>query len=259
MPRQAGGGGSGGMPHQVEGFGGQAPPGKFHHLGLLLVHSWDELAKVHLLQSELIACCVGHMSHDSMLAYKIQLSVNMFCSTSLHDVPQGNTTIKLQVQVYLDSSCLYNSPVSIFARAEHWRGEVPVDESKRRGIDSGSPLHPDQVAGQNSETSLPHLHHRAGVRLGIILKSIRTQHSKEQQYKTRSFSNHDEKFRRSRKCAAFRPVLQFCCKHITCFATHPGHAHLRPMRICICPRNYTGRLIGYVICRTYTFILCIII
>jgi len=49
MPCQAGGGGFGGMPHQVKGFGRKAAPGKFHHLGLLLVHSWDEIAKVHLL------------------------------------------------------------------------------------------------------------------------------------------------------------------------------------------------------------------
>ena len=85
----------------------------------------------------------------------------------------------MYMHLYLDSSCLYDSPVSIFAHAELWGGEVPVDESKRRGFDGASPLHPDQVAGQNSETSLPYQHDRFGVRCRVILASIRVQHSKE--------------------------------------------------------------------------------
>ena len=59
---------------------------------------------------------------------------------------------------YRDSRCLYDRPVSIFAGSELWGGKVPVDEGKCSSIVGVSPLHPDEVAGQDSETSLPHLH-----------------------------------------------------------------------------------------------------
>ena len=71
-------------------------------------------------------------------------------------------------ELYLDSSCLYDSPVSVFAGVELWSGEVSVDEGKRGGIIGISPFHSNQVAGKDCKTSLPHLHYRIGVRLGIV-------------------------------------------------------------------------------------------
>lgn len=82
----------------------------------------------------------------------------------------------------LDSSCLYDCPVSIFAGVELWSWEVPVDEGERSSIVGASPLHPDQVTSQDSESSLPNFHHRLRVRLGVSLESVEsvwTQHNQQ--------------------------------------------------------------------------------
>ena len=106
--------------------------------------------------------------------------------------PSHNATpTSISTKPYCDSSCLYDSPVSIFAGTEVWSGKVPVDESKRGGIVGLSPLHPDEVASQDSETSLPHLHNRVRVWLRIILESSGTQHSEEQD-QTHRFLKHGQ-------------------------------------------------------------------
>ena len=108
-------------------------------------------------------------------------------------ITQCNTHIHFtwSTKPYCDSSCLYDSPVSIFAGTEVWSGKVPVDESKRGGIVGLSPLHPDDVASQDSETSLPHLHNRVRVWLRIILESSGTQYSEEQD-QTHRFLKHGQ-------------------------------------------------------------------
>lgn len=83
---------------------------------------------------------------------------------------------------YRDSSRLYDSPVSICAGVELWSGKVPVDEGKCSSIVGVSPLHPDEVAGQNSKTSLPRLYNRARVWLRVIPEGSRN-HESLKEYK----------------------------------------------------------------------------
>ena len=95
----------------------------------------------------------------------------------------GYTVAVFWIQLkYRDSRCLYDRPVSIFAGVELWDGKVPVDEGKCSSIVGVSPLQPDEVAGQDSETSLPHLHNWARVWLRIIPEGSRN-HEGLKEYK----------------------------------------------------------------------------
>lgn len=115
---------------------------------------------------------------------QIKLTVITISQCHFHYHCMCNTYIHFtwSTKPYCDSSCLYDSPISIFAGTEVWGGKVPVDESKRGGIVGLSPLHPDEVASQDSETSLPHLHNWARVWLGVIPEGSRN-HEGLKEYK----------------------------------------------------------------------------
>ena len=76
-----------------------------------------------------------------------------------------------RTRAHLDSRGLYDSPVSILGDIVGWSWSVPVDEGKRGIVVGTSPLHPDEVGGQQGEPSLANYHYRLGVGIGVMTHS----------------------------------------------------------------------------------------